>query len=126
MSHSQRTLTSLGKNLSGWGCHSLSLGRTPWLFWLPVTPRMKRSIYGKGQGTHRWPTGHQSTPLTSSGGDANPEHDPHYEDPIGQARVRCYITCLSERMKRCLVKCTNHKIYIRGYTGKKMKTQQSS
>ena len=40
------------------------------------------------------------------GGDASPEHDSHwdYEDRIGQARVRHRITCLSEGMKKFMVK----------------------
>ena len=39
-----------------------------------------------------------------------PEHDPHwdYEDRLGQGRMRHYITCLSERMKRCRVKPVNY------------------
>ena len=43
------------------------------------------------------------------GGDAIPEHDPYgdYEDRLGQARIRQYITCLSEGMKRCMVKLIN-------------------
>ena len=44
------------------------------------------------------------------GGDATPEHDPHrdYEDRIGQARMRHYITCLSEGMKKFMVKPVNY------------------
>ena len=44
------------------------------------------------------------------GGDATPEHDPHrdYEDHIGQARMRHYITCLSEGMKKFMVKPVNY------------------
>ena len=42
-------------------------------------------------------------------GDAIPEDDPQgdYEDHVGQARIRQYITCLSEGMKRCMVKLIN-------------------
>ena len=44
------------------------------------------------------------------GGDAIPDHDPHWdcEDRLGQARMRHYITCLSEGMKRCMVKPVNY------------------
>lgn len=44
------------------------------------------------------------------GGDAIPEHDPHwdYEDRIGQAWMSYYITCLSERMKKFVVKPVNY------------------
>ena len=42
--------------------------------------------------------------------DATPEHDPHwdYEDHIGQARMRHYITCLSEGMEKFMVKPVNY------------------
>ena len=43
-------------------------------------------------------------------GDAVPEHDPHwdYEYRVGQARMRHYITRLSEGMKRCMVMPVNY------------------
>ena len=43
-------------------------------------------------------------------GDAVPEHDPHwdYEYHVGQARMRHYITRLSEGMKRCMVMPVNY------------------
>ena len=48
--------------------------------------------------------------IYQAGGDAIPEHDPHWncEDHVGQARMRHCITCLLEGMKRCMVKPVNY------------------
>ena len=82
----------------------------------------------KGQETCRWPTGHQSHhQIYQVGGDAIPEHDSHwdYEDRVGQARMRHYNTCLSEGMKRCMVKPVNYD-KVREVTQEKGENQQSS
>ena len=64
----------------------------------PILRKAREHINGL-QDTHPH---HQ---IDQMGGDATPEHDPHWdcEDPIGQARVR-HITCLSEGMKKFMVK----------------------
>ena len=78
MRGSQRTLTSLGMNLSGWGWHSLSPGRTSWLFWPIVAPGMKRRVL-KGQGTDGLLATNPHHPTHQAGGDAIPEHDSHWD-----------------------------------------------
>ena len=48
--------------------------------------------------------------IYQAGGDAFPDHDSRwgYEDHVGQDRMRHYITCLSEGMKRHMGKPVNY------------------
>ena len=52
---------------------------------------------------------HPPTTNLPSGRGAVPEHDPHldYEECVSQPRMRHFSTCLSEGMKKCMVKPVN-------------------
>ena len=91
MADSQRTLTSLGMNLSGWDWLSLSLGMISWLFWPTVAQRMKSCVCKWPGNTHPLLATHPHR-IHQAGGDAIPEHDPNRdcEDCVGQARIRHY------------------------------------
>ena len=60
-------------------------------------------------------------------GYVTPEHDPqsNYDNRVGQARMRHYITCLSEGMKRSMVKPVDYG-KVQEVAQEKTKTQQSS
>lgn len=102
MASSQRTLTNLGMNLSAEGTLSHLAGYHNYSG--PLLHSDEKAIYSrKAREYTEKSTGHPSTlPNSSGGSDATPEHGPHgdYEDRVSQARMRHYITCLPEEMKR--------------------------
>ena len=87
---------------------AVSPGKTSSLFWPPVAPGMKKEGMLK-LGNTQMASCH-SYQMYQVGGHAVPEHDPHgyYENCVGQARIRHYITYPSKGMKTCMVKLINY------------------
>lgn len=102
---SQRTMTSLGTNLSGWGWHTLTWQNIT-LFGPPVATW---AYTEKHQGTGRWPTGHQPASANLPGSeDAVPENMTHAGTmKIKWATGMRHVMCLSKGMKKCMVKPVN-------------------
>ena len=104
MPGSQRTLTSLGMNLSGWGWHSLSPDRASWLSGSLLHPRLKGVYTKKGQehadGLSATNPHHQTHQV---GGDHSQNMTRTETVKIVSAR-RWGSIRLSEATKRCMVK----------------------